>query len=204
MNVFKIAVFVSGRGSNLQAILNSPELENVVEVKAVISNKARCPAFDIADEYSIPTFSVGRKEGFINFRELKDLLLKLNVDLIVLAGFLKLIPSDFISFFRNRIINIHPALLPSFGGHGMYGMNVHNAVYDSSAQISGASIHFVDETYDTGKIIAQEAVDITGVESPEEIAEKVLKIEHRLLPFVILKFARGEVVFRNGRVILNN
>lgn len=195
-----LAVFVSGRGSNLRAVLDSPRLKNLVQVKVVVGDKLDCPAFEIAKNFSIPVYSVGKKEGFISYEELKTLLVDVKIDLIVLAGFLKLIPENFVSQFRNKIINIHPALLPSFGGAGMYGMNVHKAVYESSARVSGASVHFVDETYDTGKIIAQRCVDISDVRSPEEIAERVLRIEHQLLPEVIEKIALGRVFVENFRV----
>ncbi len=195
-----LSVFVSGRGSNLRAILDSPKLKNLVEVKAVIGDKLNCPAFDIAKNFSIPVYSVGKKEGFISFDELDTSLKKNKIDLIVLAGFLKLIPENFVRSFSNKIINIHPALLPSFGGSGMYGMNVHRAVFESSAQISGATVHFVDETFDTGRIIAQRCVDISDVKSPEEIAEKVLRIEHQILPDVIEKIALGKVFVDNNRV----
>ena len=195
-----LSVFVSGRGSNLRAILDSPKLKNLVEVKAVIGDKLNCPAFDIAKNFSIPVYSVGKKEGFISFDELDTSLKKNKIDLIVLAGFLKLIPENFVRSFSNKIINIHPALLPSFGGSGMYGMNVHRAVFESTAQISGATVHFVDETFDTGRIIAQRCVDISDVKSPEEIAEKVLRIEHQILPDVIEKIALGKVFVDNNRV----
>ena len=195
-----LAVFVSGRGSNLKAILDSPILKNVVEVKAVVGDKLYCPAFDIAKNFSIPVYSVGKREGFSSFDDLNAILKSLKVELIVLAGFLKMIPENFVKSFRNKIINIHPALLPSFGGSGMYGMNVHRAVYESSAQVSGATVHFVDETYDTGRIIAQRCVDISGVSSPEQIAERVLGIEHQLLPYVIEKIALGKVFVENNRV----
>jgi formyltetrahydrofolate-dependent phosphoribosylglycinamide formyltransferase len=198
--VLALSVFVSGRGSNLRAILDSPKLKNLVEVKAVIGDKLNCPAFDIAKNFSIPVYSVGKKEGFISFDELDTSLKKNKIDLIVLAGFLKLIPENFVRSFSNKIINIHPALLPSFGGSGMYGMNVHQAVFESSAQISGATVHFVDETFDTGRIIAQRCVDISDVKSPEEIAEKVLRIEHQILPDVIEKIALGKVFVDNNRV----
>jgi len=198
--VLALAVFVSGRGSNLKAILDSPILKNVVEVKAVVGDKLYCPAFDIAKNFSIPVFSVGKKEGFSSFDDLIEILKGLNVEMIVLAGFLKMIPENFVKSFRNKIINIHPALLPSFGGSGMYGMNVHRAVYESSAQVSGATVHFVDETYDTGRIIAQRCVDISGVSSPEQIAERVLSVEHQLLPYVIEKIALGKVFVENNRV----
>lgn len=195
-----LAVFVSGRGSNLRAVLDSPALKNLIEVKAVVGDKLYCPAFDIAKNFSIPVYSVGKKEGFISFDDLEINLKDFKIDLIVLAGFLKLIPENFVRTFRNKIINIHPALLPSFGGPGMYGMNVHRAVFESSAQVSGASVHFVDETYDSGRIIAQRCVDISGVKSPEEIAEFVLSIEHQLLPYVIEKIALGKVFVNNSRV----
>jgi formyltetrahydrofolate-dependent phosphoribosylglycinamide formyltransferase len=198
--VLALAVLVSGRGSNLKAILDSTILKNIVEIKAVVGDKLYCPAFDIAKKFSIPVYSVGKKEGFISFDDLETNLKSLKVELIVLAGFLKLIPDNFVKSFRNKIINIHPALLPGFGGPGMYGMNVHRAVYESSVQVSGATVHFVDETYDTGRIIAQQCVDISGVTSPEQIAERVLSIEHQLLPYVIEKIALGKVFVENNRV----
>ena len=198
-----IAVFVSGRGSNLKAILTSEELKQLVEVKAVISDKISCPAFQIAENFSIPTYSIGDKAGCINYEELIPLLLDLKIDLIVLAGFLKLIPHELIDLFRNRIINIHPALLPSFGGKGLYGSNVHKAVFESSAKVSGATVHFVDYTYDTGNIIAQKCVDISDVNSSEEIVERVIKIEHELLPYVLKKFALGKVNIVDKRVVVH-
>jgi formyltetrahydrofolate-dependent phosphoribosylglycinamide formyltransferase len=207
----KIAVFVSGRGSNLQAIINSEELKNLIEIKAVISDKTDCPAFNLARSHSIPTFSIGStqsrqlpaKETRISYTQLSDLLIQFNVELIVLAGFLKLIPDFIITRYKYRIINIHPALLPSFGGKGMYGINVHKAVFDSSAKVSGPTVHFVDETFDTGKIIAQRCIDISDVSTPEEIAERVLKLEHEILPFVIKKFAEGKITVSDRRVIVS-
>ncbi len=196
-------MFVSGRGSNLNAILTSKELKGLAEVKVVVSDKVNCPAFQIAKSYSIETLSVGEKEGQISYEKLISILDELNIQLIVLAGFLKLIPVKLIDKFQNKIINIHPALLPSFGGKGMYGMNVHKAVFESSAKVSGATVHFVDYNYDTGNIIAQKCVDISDVHSPEEIAERVLKIEHELLPWVIAKIALNKVSIVNNRVIVS-
>jgi len=134
--------------------------------------------------------------------ELAGELKKIPVDLILLAGFLKKIPDEFVDEFENKIINIHPALLPSFGGKGMYGMNVHEAVFKSSAKISGATVHFVDKIYDNGKIIAQRAVDIGNVKNAIEIAECVLKVEHEILPFVVDKFADNKIRFENNRVVI--
>lgn len=199
-----LAVFVSGKGSNLNAILNAPELKGIASVKGVFSDKKECGAFQIANEFSIPIFSISsiEKEGYISYSKLPELLNSLDIELIVLAGFLKLVPEAIVKQYRHRIINIHPALLPSFGGKGMYGMNVHNAVYESSAKVSGASIHFVNQVYDEGKIIAQRCVDITDAASPEEIAERVLKIEHQLLPEVIQLFADGKIKIKNQRVVI--
>jgi phosphoribosylglycinamide formyltransferase-1 len=165
--MFNIAVFVSGRGSNLESILKYFS-ESSISVKAVISNKPKCYAVEIAAKNNIECFFVGKSEtpNFIDFSRLAEKLVDLKIDLIVLAGYLKKIPAGFIEQFENKIINIHPALLPSFGGKGMYGANVHQAVFNSSAQVSGATVHFVNSIYDEGKIIAQRVVDISKVSSP--------------------------------------
>jgi formyltetrahydrofolate-dependent phosphoribosylglycinamide formyltransferase len=198
--VLKVAVLVSGRGSNLRAILNSSKLTKLIKVQAVISNKSTCPAFKIAEEYSIEKYIVGKEENSISYNNLSRFLKSLEIGLVVLAGFLKMIPNNMIVDFRNRIINIHPALLPSFGGKGIYVMNVHKAVYNSSVQVSGVTVHFVDETYDTGKIISQRCIDISDIGSPEEISDRVLVVEHELLPFVIEKFALNKIVVGSNRV----
>lgn len=200
----KIAVFVSGRGSNLKAILINPDLKNLVQVVAVISDKLDCGAFEIAKEFGIKTFTAGVGEGKISNDEITSELKKLGCELIVLAGYLKLIPDNLIDNFENRIINIHPALLPSFGGRGMYGMNVHKAVFNSSAKVSGATVHMVDKTYDTGKIITQKCVDISDVNSPEEIAEKVLRVEHQILPDVVKAFAENKICIEENRIKILN
>lgn len=200
--MIKVAVFVSGRGSNLQAVLNSVKLKKLVIVDSVISDKKDCKAFQTAAENSIDHFTLGDEEGSISYTQLTSLLKARNIDLIVLAGFLKLIPTDLIREFKNRIINIHPALLPAFSGKGMYGLNVHKAVLESSQKKSGATVHFVDETYDTGKIIAQREVDISDLDSAEAIADRVLEIEHQLLPFVIEKFAENKIDISEDKVII--
>jgi len=204
-----IAVFVSGRGSNLRAILNSDELKNLCSVVAVCSDKIDCAAFNIAEENSIPFFTVGKvlpnneegnKKDFITFHDLHKLFSEQNVELIVLAGYLKLLPKEFVSHFPFKIINIHPALLPSFGGKGMFGNHVHEAVFNSSVKVSGATVHFVNENYDEGLIIDQAAVSISDANSADEIARRVLKIEHTLLPSVIAKIARKKIEIKNNRV----
>lgn len=200
--MLRLAVFVSGRGSNLKAILEYPPLKDLVQVVTVFSDKSDCKAFEIARSQGIETKVVGKGEGKISNENLSDTLKKLKIDLIILAGYLKLIPADVVNDFENRIINIHPALLPSFGGKGMYGLNVHRAVFDSSAKVSGATVHFVNTEYDRGKIIAQRCVDISDVNSPEEIADRVLEIEHLLLPEVIRAFAENRIVIQNQRVVI--
>ncbi|MGE5353617.1 MAG: phosphoribosylglycinamide formyltransferase [Acidobacteriota bacterium] len=203
--MLKIAVFVSGRGSNLQAILDAKQSGALnVEVAAVFTDRPESGAVEKAKQNSIPVWFLSKENssGSLSYEKLAGLLEELKVDLVVLAGFLKLVPEAVIDKYENKIINIHPALLPSFGGKGMYGMNVHRAVFNSSAKITGPTVHFVDKIYDNGKIIAQRAVDISDVSSPEEIAERVLKIEHELLPFVIRKFEEGKVKIIDERVVV--
>lgn len=199
--MFNLAVFVSGRGSNFKSLLDKVSKQKI-RICALVSDNKDCGAVQIAMQNEIPVFLVSSKNqtGFFSYDDLIIQLKKINIDLVVLAGFLKMIPDCFIDEFENRIINIHPALLPSFGGKGMYGMNVHKAVFDSSSKVSGATVHFVDKIYDHGKIIAQKVVDISDVGSPQEIAERVLKVEHDLLPDVVEKFADQKIVINNNRV----
>lgn len=202
----KIAVFVSGRGSNLMA-LNSQlkQFPGKGEVTLVVSNKS-CPALQYAKSEGISIRLVSKEpaEGFVTYDELTDEMNQREIGLIVLAGFLKKIPDNMIDEFSGKIINIHPALLPAFGGKGMYGMNVHRAVFKSSAKYSGASVHFVDKIYDHGKIIDQTVVDIHDVKSPEEIAERVLEVEHRLLPETVLKLIDNKITISKNRIIIKD
>ncbi len=199
--MLKIAVFVSGRGSNLKALYEKLP-QSKVQISAVVSDKKECQAIDFSREKKIPVYFVSSnlKEDYIGYNELIEEFKRLDIGLVVLAGFIKKIPDEFVDAFEKKIINIHPALLPSFGGKGMYGIYVHQAVYNSSAKVTGATVHFVDKIYDNGKIIAQRAIDIEDVKSPEEIAERVLKIEHDLLPFVVEKFAENKILIDNNRV----
>ncbi len=192
--MFNVAVFVSGRGSNLRALFEKVSKEDV-KICAVISDKKDCGAVEFANLNSIPVFFVCKRieDGFSSYTKLADELKKLSVDLIVLAGFLKKIPDEFVDEFENKIINIHPALLPLHGGKGMYGLNVHRAVFEAKEKFSGATVHFVDKIYDNGKIIEQRSVSVIDVKSAEEIAARVLKIEHELLPEVVQKFSKGYI-----------
>ncbi len=183
MSRLRLAVFVSGRGSNLRAIVESSELKDLIETVFVVSDKVECPAFGFAREQGIKTLVVG-KHG-LPFDEVATLFEDAGIGLVVLAGFLKLVPRSFVERFEGKIINIHPALLPEYGGKGMYGHFVHEAVFAAGDKISGPTVHFVNSEYDKGEIIAQRPVDISAANSPEEIAAIVLREEHKLLPDVI-------------------
>ncbi|MFA7289867.1 MAG: phosphoribosylglycinamide formyltransferase [Melioribacteraceae bacterium] len=199
--MLKIAVFVSGRGSNLQSLIEKLDPKKA-KVLAVVSNKSDCLAISYAEGLGIDTFIVNDKHfsDSLSSDEITEVLITKEIDLIVLAGYLKILPEIMVDKFENKIINIHPALLPAFGGKGMYGMNVHKAVFDSNAAISGATVHFVNKNYDEGKIIAQRVIDITNINSPEEIALRVLKIEHELLPYVVNCFADKKIFIKDNRV----
>ncbi|KAF0152836.1 MAG: phosphoribosylglycinamide formyltransferase [Ignavibacteria bacterium] len=192
--MFNVAVFASGRGSNLRVLFEKISPENI-KICAVISDKKDCGAVEFAEQNSIPVFFVSsmHKDGFNSYNYVAQELKKMFVDLIVLTGFLKKIPDEFIDEFEKKIINIHPALLPSYGGKGMYGMNVHRAVFNAKEKFSGATVHIVDKIYDNGEIIAQRSVEISKLTSPEEIAVEVLKIEHELLPEVVLNFSKSSI-----------
>lgn len=204
--MYKLAVFVSGRGSNLLAIASKIKSGLLkAEIAIVISNKNDCKALEFANEENIPNLVVSNlvnEENSVNYEQLIKILTQKKIDLIVLAGFMKKIPVEFIKSFKNQIINIHPALLPSFGGKGMYGKNVHEAVFNCSAKVSGPTVHFVDEIYDNGKIIDQQAVNISDVKTPEDIAERVLQAEHKLLPEVISKFVDNKIQITENRIFL--
>jgi len=198
--MFKIAVFISGRGSNLNSIIqyfNSNR--NLVSIELVVTNTFKALGLEIAKNNSIDTYVLDETN---TYNKLYETLSLKKVDLIVLAGFLKKIPDFLIDKFENRIINIHPALLPAFGGKGMYGDNVHKAVFEKSCKVSGVTVHFVNKIYDEGIIIAQEAVQISDINDYHEIAERVLKIEHKLLPQIIEYFAKNRIIIKENRVFI--
>jgi len=199
--MLKIAVFVSGRGSNLKSVYKKVSREKL-KICAVVSDKEDCMALSFASENSIPVFLVSEKEkkGFVDYHFLINEFQKKSLDLVLLAGFLKKIPDYFVEAFEDKIINIHPALLPNYGGKGMYGLNVHRAVFSAKDKISGATVHFVDKIYDNGRIIAQREVDISNADNPEEIADRVLKVEHELLPFINGKFADKKILVSDNQI----
>lgn len=196
--MYKIAVFISGRGSNLNSIIHYFSInKNLVSIELVVSNTHKAYGLEIAKSNNIDTLVVNEESSY---NKLISILEDKRINLIVLAGFLKKIPDILIESYENRIINIHPALLPSFGGKGMYGENVHRSVFEKSCKVSGVTIHFVNKIYDEGLIIAQEAVPIDNVTDYHEIAERVLKVEHKLLPQVIEYFAKNKIIIKHNRV----
>jgi phosphoribosylglycinamide formyltransferase 1 len=192
-----IAIFASGRGTNFQAILSAIEAGLLpARVSVLISNRSDAPALDIARAQKIQTSHLSQKmfpseyaltEAMLNVLSLQ------RTELIVLAGYLKKIPLQVIRRYRNRIFNIHPALLPFFGGSGMYGHFVHEAVIASGMKVSGATVHLVDEEYDRGSIIMQKTVEITREDNPDSLAAKVLKIEHEIFPLALKAFVEGKI-----------
>ena len=204
-----IAVFASGKGSNFGAILDAIKAGKIhnAEIAVVISNNPDAGALAIAREHNIPAIYMSRKQ-FETDEAFTTALLKTlnehNVNFIVLAGYMKKLDSSLIKAFRNRIVNIHPALLPAFGGSGMYGMHVHEAVIASKEKVSGATVHIVDEEYDQGPIVLQRTVAVDPNDTPESLATKVLEIEHRLYLEAICLFAEGRVKINGQKVIILN
>lgn len=174
----RIAIFASGTGSNAEKIIQHFKNHPSVEVALVISNRKNALVLEKAKAHSIKT-QIVEKTAFYNTSSTISLLQAHNISLIVLAGFLWLIPDAMIKAFPKKIINIHPSLLPQFGGKGMYGMNVHQAVHESKVAKTGITIHFVNEKYDEGEIIFQKSIQIEESDTPKGIAQKVLRLEHQ-------------------------
>jgi phosphoribosylglycinamide formyltransferase-1 len=180
----KIAIFASGSGTNAQNIIEYFKDKKGTCVDCLISNNKESLALQRAQNLGIASFVFDR-ESFYNSDRIRDFLLEREIDLIVLAGFLWLIPTNLVETFK--IINIHPALLPKYGGKGMYGMKVHAAVLENKEPQSGITIHFVNEVYDDGKIIFQAKCEVTPDDTPETLASKVHQLEYRYFPEIIEK-----------------
>ena len=183
----RVAVAISGRGSNLESLLQQLGPSAPAEVVLVISDR-EAPGLSLARTRKIPAVVLQHPDHAADWLKA---LQQHRVDLVVLAGYLKLVPAAVIAEYRDRIINIHPALLPHFGGKGMYGRRVHEAVLASGARESGASVHLVDERYDQGAVLAQARVPVFAEDTPDDLAHRVLAEEHRLLPAVVLAAARA-------------
>lgn len=200
--MFKIAVLISGGGSNLQAIIDSIEngfLKNC-NIEMVISDRAGALGIERARKHNITTFELNRKEYGDS---LSDKILELideKVDLIVLAGYLSILKGDILNKFKNRIINIHPSLIPAFCGNGMYGIKVHESALEYGVKISGCTVHFVDRGTDTGSIIIQKAVEVYNDDTPESLQKRVLIEEHKALPEAIKLISEGKLSMEGRKI----
>ncbi|MFC1734022.1 phosphoribosylglycinamide formyltransferase [candidate division KSB1 bacterium] len=182
----RIAIFASGSGTNAQRIIEYFKSNEHVEISLVLSNKSDAFVLKRAINLNVNTF-LFNKEQLLNTDIIINKLIEKKIDLVVLAGFLLLLPENILKAFPNRIINIHPALLPKYGGKGMYGMHVHEAVINAGEKESGISIHYVNEKYDEGQIIFQTKCKLEHNESPQSLAIKVHQLEYRYYPQIIEK-----------------
>ncbi|WMJ89636.1 phosphoribosylglycinamide formyltransferase [Anaerocolumna sp. MB42-C2] len=206
--MLKVAVLVSGGGTNLQAILDNIE-QGIIKntrIEIVISNKKDAYALERARKAGIPATVISPKD-YTNrdefSRQLLNEIKKYEVDLIVLAGYLVIIPEILIQNYRNKIINIHPSLIPAFCGAGYYGLRVHEAVLERGVKITGATVHFVDEGTDTGPIILQKAVEVHEGDSPKDLQTRVMEeAEWNILPEAINLIALNKVKILNNRVTI--
>ncbi len=201
--VFKLVVLVSGRGTNLQAIMDAIDSGKLnVQISAVISNKKNAYALKRAENKGIDAIVLTKKKGEKREsydRRLAEVIDFYSPDLIVLAGFLRILSPWFVKKYKNKIINIHPALLPSFAG--LYGENVHKAVLDYGCKVSGCTVHFVDEEVDHGPIIVQKCVEVLDDDTPESLAARVLEKEHEALVESIKLISEGKIEIRDRRVL---
>lgn len=179
----KIILFASGSGTNAEKIIKHCQEKNSIEVVRVYTNNPAAKVIERANNLNVPSEVFSRSE--LNEGQILDKIIQDAPDLIVLAGFLWKFPESIIKVFPNKIINIHPALLPKYGGKGMYGMHVHQAVLENKEKETGITIHYVNENYDEGAIIFQESVGIEDCKSAEEIAEKIHVLEHHYFPETI-------------------
>lgn len=196
--MLNIGVLISGGGTNLQAIIDETKSGGINgKVKLVISNKE--------DAYGLERARLSKIKAVYETDEDKiiGLLKENNIDLIVLAGYLKIITPKFVDEFRNKIINIHPSLIPSFCGKGYYGEKVHQDVIDYGTKVTGATVHFVDEGADTGAIIMQETVNVEQDDDAKSLAKRVLEVEHRILKESIRLFCENKLSIQGRRVFIN-
>ena len=180
----KLAIFLSGSGSNARNICDYFKNHEFIEVALLLSNKENSGAKVIGEEFGIPYF-IFNKEQFYKTDEVIFKLAHFQIGTLILAGFLWLIPENLLDKYPNHIINIHPALLPKYGGKGMHGMHVHHAIFENKEKESGITIHLCNKEYDKGEVLFQTAVDLNENDTPETIAKKVLELEHLYFPRVI-------------------
>ena len=182
-----IAIFASGSGSNAEAIMSYFQKHSAIQVALILTNNPKAFVLKRAEKFQIST-KVFQKEEFYNSTHIPEMLNSIAIDLVVLAGFMWLVPKNFIEIFKGKIMNIHPALLPKFGGKGMYGSNVHQAVIKAKEKRSGITIHFINEKYDDGLIIRQDFCMVEENDTPDLLAQKVHKLEHSNYPAVIQEY----------------
>lgn len=192
MEAVRIAIFASGAGSNAARIISYFSGSSFIQVALVVASRENAGVLKVAEDAGIPSVVLNRGEQY-EAAHILPLLDKYTIRLIVLAGFLRKVPDSLIEAFRNRIINIHPALLPRYGGKGMYGAFVHQAVKTGGDVETGITVHLVNEHYDEGRILFQATCPVLPEESAEEIEKKVRILEHAHYPAVIEKFAKGEL-----------
>ena len=202
-----IGVVISGGGTNLQAIIDDIKDGNIDgDIKLVISNRKEAYGLIRAKKAGIETLYIDRKkfttEDEYNRRIIEEFS-KRKVELVVLAGYLRVLSKEFIESYKNRIINIHPSLIPSFCGKGCYGERVHEMALDYGVKITGVTVHFVDEGTDTGPIILQKAVVVKDDDTVESLKSRVLQVEHQLLPEAIRLYCQGSLSFQGRKVIIN-
>ena len=191
----RIAVFISGSGSNLQALINDCREGHINgDIVLVISNKKNAFGLQRAKDAKIKAIYEKDEARII------ELLQQLQVDVIVLAGYLAILSQDFTTKYANKIINIHPSLIPSFCGKGYYGKHVHQAALDRGVKISGATVHFVNEVTDGGPIIMQETVPVFVDDDVEDLQKRVLEVEHKLLALALSLYCDGKIDIENGKV----
>ena len=206
----KIAVFVSGGGTNLQALIDCWKEKGLGggEITAVVSSKKSAYALERAANAGIPGYFVSGKGLSVDeySRKLDELLEeKIQPDLIVLAGFLKIFSADFCKKYSGRIINVHPSLIPAFCGDGMYGLHVHEAALEKGVKVSGATVHFVDAVTDGGPIILQKAVEVKQDDTPEMLQQRIMEqCEWHLLPQAVTLFSQGKLHIEGNHVIIKD
>lgn len=193
--MLNIAVCVSGGGTDLQSIIDACEAGKINgQIRLVISNRKKAYGLERARLHGIQAEWIKDEDEILKrFEEEK-------IDVVVLAGYLAIVGDKLLEQYKNRIINIHPSLIPSFCGPGFYGMHVHKAVFKRGVKVSGATVHFVTGEVDGGPIILQRAVDISDLETPEDIQARVLEIEHEILPEAVALYCEGRVSVENERV----
>lgn len=206
MSLVNIGVLISGGGTNLQSLIDNIKEGHINgNIKVVISNKKDAYGLVRAEHEGIESLYINRKEYSSNEeynRKILEEFKKREVELVVLAGYLKVLSKEFVEEYKGRIINIHPSLIPSFCGKGYYGEKVHQSVLEYGVKITGATVHFVDEGTDTGQIIIQEAVEVKDDDTVDTLKNRVLEVEHRILPMAVKLYCDRKIKIDGRKVVI--